>query len=105
MSDDIDPKVRRFFPWALFLALALAFAVAATRVHAEEKSWDLDCYGAQRYQAMSEGWPECHAKLSYICERVQQYLAGHTPEEGKAEAKKRNVPDWLVRKAERCLQK
>lgn len=96
---DVDPKIKRLFPWLLFLVLAAGLVLATTRVHAEEDVWA--CYGGQRYQAMSSGWPQCN-EMSYLCARVRQYLLGHTVEEGRAEAKKLNAPDWLVRKAEKC---
>lgn len=99
---DVDPKVKRFFPWALFLALAALLVFASTKVRAEEDVWA--CYNSQRYQAMSSGWPQCN-ELSTLCSRVQQYLGSHTVEEGRAEAKKLNAPDWLVRRAERCIHK
>lgn len=99
---DVDPKVKRFFPWALFLALAALLAYGATKVHAEEDVWA--CYNSQRYQAMSSGWPQCNElKKSYICGRVQQYLQSHTVEQSREEAKKQNVPAWLVAKMERCV--
>jgi hypothetical protein len=31
---DVDPKIKRFFPWALFLALAALLAFGAMIVHA-----------------------------------------------------------------------
>jgi hypothetical protein len=57
---DVDPKIKRLFPWALFLVLAAAFAFAAGRVHAEEDLYA--CYGSSRYQAMYSSWPECNEK-------------------------------------------
>jgi len=99
---DVDPKIKRLFPWALFLVLAALFAFAATRVHAEEDVWA--CYASQRYQAMSSGWPQCN-EMSELCSRVRQYLNSHTVEEGRAEAVRLNLPAWLRAKAERCVPK
>lgn len=101
----IDPGVKRFFPWALFLVLAALLAFAASRVHAEEDVWA--CYGSQRYQAMSSNWVQCNemGRKGELCSRVEQYLLSHTVEEGRAEAAKNNVPAWLRAKAERCIRK
>lgn len=55
---DVDPKVKRFFPWALFLVLAALLALATTCAHAQDQD-PYVCYGAGRYQAMSEGKPAC----------------------------------------------
>lgn len=103
MNDrDIDPKVRRFFPWALFLFLAaLCFWGAITTAHGEQDIWA--CYGSARYQAMSAGWTPCN-EMSKMCVKVREYLAqGHTPEEGLALAKANNVPQWIINKAEKCI--
>lgn len=103
-DNEIDPTVKRFFPWALFLALAALCALGAiTLAHSEEDIWA--CYGSQRYQAMSSGWPPCNTPKSELCQRVEQYLLGHTLEEGRAKAVELGVPAWLVRRAERCLPK
>lgn len=99
----VDPKIKRFFPWALFLALAVLLALGAIRIaHAEEDVWA--CYASQRYQAMSSAWPACN-EMSTLCLRVQQYLQTHTVEEGRAEGIKLGIPQWLRNKAERCVQK
>lgn len=96
---DIDPIVRKFFPWALFLVLALVLALGA-KAHGEEDVWA--CYGAQRYQAMSSAWPACN-EMSTLCLRVRQYLGSHTEAEGRAKAVELNAPAWLVRRAEKCI--
>ena len=98
---DVDPKTKRFFPWALFLVIA-GLLVLATCAHAEEDVWA--CYGSQRYQAMSSGWVQCN-EMSTLCGRVRQYLNSHTVEEGRAEATRLNLPAWLRAKAERCVPK
>lgn len=97
---DVDPKIKALFPWALFLVLAALFAFMATRVHAEEDVWA--CYGSQRYEAMSSGFPQCN-ELGRLCKDVTEYLNSHTKEEGRAEAKRRNIPQWLIARAERCI--
>jgi len=93
---DVDPKIKRLFPWLLFLVLAAAFALAATRVHAAEDVYA--CYGSARYQAMSSAWPPCNE----ICGRLKAYLVSHTEAEARAEAVARHLPAWLIRKAEAC---
>jgi hypothetical protein len=99
---DVDPKIRRYFPWSLFLAAAAMLLLASCySAHAEEDVWA--CYGSARYQAMSAAWTPCN-EMSKICIRVRAYLAeGHTPDEGRALAKSMKVPQWIVNRAERCL--
>jgi hypothetical protein len=98
---DVDPKVKRLFPWALFLVLAALFAFAATRVHAEEDVWA--CYGSARYEAMSSAWTPCN-EMSRICIKVREYISqGHTIEEGRVLAQSKHIPQWIIKKAERCL--
>lgn len=102
MNRDIDPKIKALFPWALFLVLAALLLFMTGRVHAEEDVWA--CYGSSRYQAMSSGWPQCN-EMSTLCLRVRQYLNSHTVEEGRAEADRIHLPQWLRTKAERCIPK
>lgn len=55
MNDEIDPKIKALFPWALFLVLAALFAFAATRVHASAletmcaplKKFERSCVGVK----------------------------------------------------------
>jgi hypothetical protein len=101
---DVDPKMKRFFPWALFLAAAIMLALAAMAVHAEAEEDIWACYGPARYEAMSSGFTPC-TEMSKICVKVREFLAsGHTVEEGRAIAVAKNIPEWIVRKAERCIQ-
>jgi hypothetical protein len=101
-KEEIDKAVRKFFPWSLFLGLAVVFALATfiARAHGEEDVWA--CYGSGRYQAMSSGWPQCN-EMSRLCLRVRDYLNSHTVEEGRAEAKAKHIPQWLINKAEKCI--
>lgn len=101
---NVDPKIKRLFPWSLFLLVAILFMVASCAIaHGEEEDvWA--CYGGGRYQAMSSGWPQCN-EMSTLCLRVREYLNSHTEAEGKAEALARHIPQWLVAKAERCIPK
>jgi hypothetical protein len=80
----IDPKVRAFFPWALFLVFAILFALAAmaTGAHAADAPQP------------SMGW---------TCETVRQYLLTHTEAEARAKAVELHLPKWLVRRAEKCI--
>lgn len=100
MSDKktIDPKIKRLFPWALFLvtAVVIFFAALAT-AHSEPDIWA--CYGSQRYQAMSSSWPPC----TEVCGRVKAFVEQHGGAEGaRAEAKRIGLPKWMIRKAEKC---
>lgn len=99
---DVDPKIKRLFPWALFLVTAALLLLATKYVRAEGDIWA--CYGSQRYQAMSSSWIPC-TEMSTLCKSVREYLVNHTVEQGRAEAEKPNVPGWLRAKAERCIQK
>jgi hypothetical protein len=67
---NIDPSVKKFFPWALFLALALMFSILAARTaRSEGDVWA--CYGSARYQAMSSEWPQCNkpgGRLAAFCQ-------------------------------------
>jgi hypothetical protein len=76
---DVDPKIKKLFPWSLFLTLALLFALGA-------------CSLARA----------ADAKPSYTCEWVRDYLATHTEAEARAKAAELHLPKWLVRKAEKC---
>lgn len=95
---DVDPSIKRLFPWALFLVLAGLFAIGAIALaHAEEDVYA--CYGPARYVAMSAAWPAC----AEICAATREYLKTHTIEEGRAEARTKHIPEWIIKKAERCL--
>ena len=54
----VDPKVKQFFPWALFLVCAMLFAIAAHYI-AKPTIDDYACYGTQQYQAMWDNKPPC----------------------------------------------
>lgn len=97
-AKDVDPKIRRLFPWALFLVLAALFTFGAIRqARSEADIWA--CYGGQRYQAQSSAWPPCNE----ICGRVKAYVEAHGEDEARAEAKRQHLPQWLIRKAEKCV--
>ena len=98
---DVDPKIRRFFPWALFLALATLLALGAMIVHAHGEEDVYACYGSSRYQAMSDAWPACDERT--FCDKVKFYLQTHTEAEARAVAVEKHLPQWIVRKAERCV--
>jgi hypothetical protein len=38
-----------------------------------------------------------------ICNEVQEYLKTHSKAEAYAEAARRNVPRWMIRRAEKCM--
>lgn len=57
-SKDVDPKVKQFFPWALFLVVAIVFGIAATYIHKPTVD-DYACYGRDQYQAMWDNKPIC----------------------------------------------
>lgn len=96
---NIDPKIKRLFPWALFLALAAVLAIGACSLaHAEADVFA--CYGAARYQAMSSAWPPCNE----ICGQLRAYLQSHTEAEARAQAVAKNIPQWIIRRAERCIK-
>lgn len=86
-KDGIDPKIRRLFPWALFLFLAALFALGAL---SEARGDDAH----PRQAASSWHW---------TCDDLRAYLSTHTEAEARAEAVARHLPQWLIRKAEKCL--
>lgn len=55
-KDDIDPKVKQFFPWALFLVCAGLLGLAAYWT-GERNTYE--CY-AQPGQAIFDGAPPCN---------------------------------------------
>lgn len=75
---DVDPKVRRFFPWALFLVAAGLLLLAS-------------CFKADAKEAPT-----------WFCAQVKAYLSTHSEKEGRAVAAAKHVPDWLIKKAEAC---
>lgn len=98
-KSEVDPSVRRFFPWGLFLVLAalLLLGTCDIRAHAEEDVWA--CYGSARYQAMYSNWPTCDD----FCGKVKSYMQMHTEAEARAAAAEKHLPEWLIKKAEKCL--
>ena len=72
-------NIRRLFPWALFLALAALFAMGACSI------------------AYAGGDVK-------FCATVREYLQSHTVEEARAAARAKRIPEWIIRKAERCLR-
>lgn len=96
---DIDPKIKRLFPWGLFLAAAALLLLATcARAYAEKDVFE--CYGPARYQAMSSAWPPCNE----ICGQLKGYLQTHTEAEARAAAIEKHIPAWIVKRAERCIR-
>lgn len=95
---DVDPKVKRLFPWALFLVLtALLLVGSCSFAHGESDVYA--CYGSGRYEAMQRGWPACNE----MCGKLKAYLQGHSEAEARAKAAEMHLPKWIIRKAEACL--
>jgi hypothetical protein len=105
-SKDVDPKIKHYFPWALFLALAALLAMGAMMVHAHAADLPepskFACYGSAREEAMSSGWTPCD-EMNTLCDKVKAYLTTHTKAEAYAAAAEKHLPQWLIRKAERCV--
>jgi hypothetical protein len=102
---DVDPKIKRLFPWTLFLALAVVLCMASMIVHA--RGADLPdvwaCYGPARDEAMAAGMTPCN-QMSNLCVKVREFLAsGHTIEEGRALAEAKHFPKWIIARAEKCV--
>lgn len=98
---EVDPKVKRLFPWSLFLVLAALFLLATCKMaKTEEDVWA--CYGSSRYEAMSSGWTPCN-EMSGLCVKVREFLQTHTKAEAYAVAAEKHIPQWIIRKAERCV--
>ena len=75
--------------------------VSAGPGQAEADVWA--CYGSARYEAMSSAWTPCN-EMSELCLRVRNYLQSHTADEARATARAKHIPEWIIRKAERCLR-
>lgn len=104
-NDNVDPSIKGFFPWALFLALAVLLLLASMIVRAEAQEPDVwACYGPAREEAISMHLTPCN-EMSNICVRVREFLSsGHTIEEGRALAAEKHIPQWIINKAERCVK-
>jgi hypothetical protein len=99
---EVDPKIKSLFPWLLFLLLAVVLLLASTQVHSEEDGYA--CYGAGQSEAMSSGLPPCDQLKATLCDRVRAFLSTHTEAEARAEAEARHIPNWIIRRAERCVR-
>jgi hypothetical protein len=105
-SKDVDPKIKRLFPWTLFLALTVLLLLASMVVNARgadmQDVWA--CYGRAREEAISMKLTPCN-EMSQICVKVREFLSsGHTIEEGRALAIEKHIPGWIIAKAERCVR-
>lgn len=108
-----DPTVAKFFPWALFLVLAILFSLGALRyAHGADLS-DADkppCYGETVDDHHYTAWPECRKPQpkpkptwsEYTCATVRDYLLTHTEAEARAKAVELHLPAWVVKRAEKC---
>ena len=95
-------NVKNFFPWAILLVIAALFTLGACSIaYAETDVWA--CYGSARYEAMSSSWTPC-TEMSKLCLKVREYLQSHTADEARATARAKHIPEWIIRKAERCLR-
>jgi hypothetical protein len=83
---DVDPRIKRCFPWALFLALAVVLAISACSLRSArggEKPW--------------------FNPAEWTCEKLKGYLATHNEAEARAKAAELHLPKWIIRRAERCV--
>ena len=64
---DVDPKIKRLFPWALFLVLAVVLLLASMVVHAEaQPAPDISCEEVVRRVGMKPLWvAEREARKKY----------------------------------------
>jgi hypothetical protein len=85
----IDPAVKKFFPWALFLVVAALFMLGS-------------CVIAHSEEPVPKPTPLSYA--DWTCEKLRGYLATHSEAEARATAIEMHLPKWLVRKAEKCIQ-
>lgn len=72
-KDDVDPTVRRLFPWVLFLVFALVFAGLAVWVN---ETHDYSCYGHERLQAIFDNKPPCVQPT--FMDRAREFFTGST---------------------------
>lgn len=90
-TKEIDPAVRKFFPWGLFLALAVLFMLGSCMIA-----------HAQPSEPVSEEPKPSYA--DWTCEKLRGWMSTHTEAEARAKAVEMHLPRWLVRKAEKCIQ-
>ncbi len=121
---DVPPSIKRFFPWSLFLIAAAVLGYLAFINRAHGREFNYECFGAGRYDAMSRGFgPEdCPKKgeefdsrdghyrkpakpswADYTCAKLHSYLAEHSEAEARAKAIELHLPQWVVRRAEKCI--
>jgi hypothetical protein len=90
--------LRPFFPWSLFLTVSIIlFALASCGA----KAYDPDNLppmlpSSQDGDKPSASWTD------WSCDKLRAYMATHTVEEAQAKAVELHLPQWLVKKAERC---
>ena len=77
-------RMKRYFPWGMFLIVAVLFALAAMMLPAHGMGWFKDpdpysCYGAARYQAMYDGAPTCLAKqrCAWVRAHFNEWIVNH----------------------------
>lgn len=88
VKNKIDPNVSKFFPWGLFLVLAVLFMLGS-------------CVVAHSEDAVPK---PTISYADWTCEKLRGYLATHSEAEARATAIEMHLPKWLVRKAEKCIQ-
>lgn len=109
---DVNPNLKRYFPWALFLVLAALFSLAACSLaRGDDKP---PCYGQTVDDHTYTAWPECRkpqpepkpsfSVADWTCEKLRDYLSTHTEAEARAQAVEMHLPKWIIRKAERCIK-
>lgn len=112
---DVDPKIRRLFPWALFLVLAALLALGAVAHGADAPVTDgPPCYGQAINDQTYTPWNECRRPIvapskpksawsEWTCDKLRGYLQNHTEAEARAKAAEMHLPNWVIRRAEKCV--
>lgn len=86
---DVNPNIKRYFPWALFLVLAALISLGA-------------CSLARGDEIVPP--KPAFSVADWTCEKLRAYLSTHTEAEARAQAVEMHLPKWFIRKAERCIK-
>lgn len=87
MCNPIDPGVKKFFPWSLFLVMAVVLFLGAMKL----------AHGEEAIVVKKPSWSD------WTCDNLRTYLATHTEAEARAQAALMHLPKWVIKRAEKCL--
>lgn len=92
-------KLRPLFPWSLFLVVSvilLALASCGAKAYDNTLPPMIDILPPEPTKAPAVSWAD------WSCDKLRVYMTTHTEDEARAQAIALHLPQWLIRKAERC---